>query len=324
MIIIALSFFLFLNFITLASEPVEIEWVSGSVGGGWYSMAAGIAELIKEFAPEITIKVLPGGGMANPIRVGSGEVMLGWGVNPFDYMSFNGIAEYKDSSPNLRAIGASFSDSAIHVVVDKDFPYNTVDDVIKNKMSIRIATEKYGSSDEFTFRKFLEYFGYTEDDVKKWGGEVFHTGYAEMTNMFKDRHVDMAFFNMGPPGSNVLEMAVSRHIKILQFSKEVVQYFADKYKYESGEKALLKKEMYPNILEEDVLNPGQAVEITCNAELPDEVVYKITKIICENTDRLAQIAVKMEVFKPSEGWKLVAVPLHPGAEKYYKEMGYMK
>ncbi|MBA7578382.1 hypothetical protein ES708_20244 [subsurface metagenome] len=142
--------------------------------------------------------------------------------------------------------------------------------------------------------------------------------------MFKDKHVDLAFFNMGPPGANVLEMAVGRDIKLLQFSKEVVQYFADEYGYESGEKAFLRKEFYPNILEEDVLNPGQAVEITCNAELPDEVVYKITKIICENMDRVVQIAVKMEVFEPSEGWKYVSVPLHPGAEKYYKEMGYLK
>ncbi|MBA7578381.1 hypothetical protein ES708_20243 [subsurface metagenome] len=76
-IIVTLLFFLLLNFTILASERIEIEWVAGSLGGGRYTMAAGLSELIKEFAPEIVIRTLPGGGMANPIRVGSGEVMLG-------------------------------------------------------------------------------------------------------------------------------------------------------------------------------------------------------------------------------------------------------
>lgn len=56
-------------------------------------------------------------------------------------------------------------------------------------MPVRIVLQAGGSSEEFTLRKILEYYGYTYDDVNSWGAKVLFVGYAEEINMFKDRHV---------------------------------------------------------------------------------------------------------------------------------------
>lgn len=61
-----------------------------------------------------------------------------------------------------------------------------------------------------------------------------------------------------------------------------------------------------------------------NKDVPDEVVYTILKIFDENIEQVYQIDRTNRYFIPEDGWKNVAVPLHPGAEKYYKEAGYME
>ena len=61
-----------------------------------------------------------------------------------------------------------------------------------------------------------------------------------------------------------------------------------------------------------------------NKDVPDNIAHAIIKIICENTEELYKINPANKNFLPETGWKNVALPLHPGAEKYYKEAGYMK
>jgi TRAP-type uncharacterized transport system substrate-binding protein len=60
--------------------------------------------------------------------------------------------------------------------------------------------------------------------------------------------------------------------------------------------------------------------------LPNEVAYAVTKALCENRDALAKGHAGLKYFNPQVGWKPenLGIPLHPGAEKYYKEKGWMK
>ena len=57
----------------------DFEFVSSSATGGWYTMAAGIAALVKDENPEMQIRVVPGGGLANPTRMGNNQSQMGWG-----------------------------------------------------------------------------------------------------------------------------------------------------------------------------------------------------------------------------------------------------
>ena len=66
-----------------------------------------------------------------------------------------------------------------------------------------------------------------------------------------------------------------------------------------------------------------AGELIINKDVPEDVAYTIIKILCENIEEVHKINPANKNFDPKTGWKNVAVPLHPGAEKYYKEAGYM-
>ena len=54
-------------------KPVTMTWVAGGVGGGWYVQAGGIARMIAESEPNLILKVVPGGGVVNPVRVSKGK-----------------------------------------------------------------------------------------------------------------------------------------------------------------------------------------------------------------------------------------------------------
>ena len=73
----------------------------------------------------------------------------------------------------------------------------------------------------------------------------------------------------------------------------------------------------------DVPAVPTAAELLVSKDVPDIVAYTILKIIGDNIEEVHKINNKNQTFLPETGWKGVAVPLHPGAERYYKENGFM-
>ena len=87
---------------------------------------------------------------------------------------------------------------------------------------------------------------------------------------------------------------------------------------------VIPKSVYPDMLDKDLVSPVMGTVVICHKSIPDDAVYAITKSICENADQLPQIHKSMRIFNPKTAWKNMPAPLHPGAEKYYKEAGYLK
>src|SRR4051812_3717259 len=90
--------------VTPAAAQQSLTWTAGAVGGGWYAISGGMAELLREKA-QLNIKVIPGGGVQNPPLVQKGEADLGMGLPPLLQLAMNGDQEtYKGMKmPDLRA-----------------------------------------------------------------------------------------------------------------------------------------------------------------------------------------------------------------------------
>lgn len=311
-----------INDMARAEKEVRLTWIAGGVGGGWYVMAAGVAKIIEEKAPHIKISVVPGGGVANQPVVGTNKAEIGWALPPFAVAARTGTDPYTEKFEDIMAVGGSFSDNFQHDMAAVDTGVTTLRGLVEYSKPIRIGPGRIGVSGEFTFRKVLEeYFRSSYDDIKKKGGKVFHTGYPEIATNLKDRHIDFANINIAPPASVILEANIGRKLRLLPWPDDILKMMKEKYRFGIG---TIKKEWYADILTEDVPTSTMGTAIIVHKSVEDDVVYQITKIMCENSDRLPAIHKSMEVFKPATAWMDMPAPLHPGAIRYYKEKGYMK
>lgn len=310
-------------------KPVTLTWIAGGVGGGWYAQAGAVAALINEKEPKISIKVIPGGGVVNPVRVSLGEADLGWGITFVDKMAYLGSAPlYEKPNPKVRAIGGYFGYYHIHFVADAAKGLSTVQefvDLIKSGKPVRVAIPMKGTSDLPIVEEILRFYGITLDDIKKAGGEYFHAVYADMISLYKDRHVDFVITHLSIPGAAVTEMFSSRKSVLLAVSNECIDYMHEKLGTVGRETGLcvIPANTYPDF-GRDVPAVTTAGELLVNADVPEIVVYTITKILCENLEELYKAHPANKTFVPESAWQHVAVPLHPGAERYYREKGYMK
>lgn len=331
--LLAMTAFIVCGMATLtAAEELQsttMTWVAGGVGGGWYAQAGGLARLITEKEPKIILKVVPGGGVVNPVRLSKGKDGLAWGVTFVDKMAYTGMAPvYKEAHPNVRSMGGIFGISYIHVLASADQKMKTVQDLadaVKAGKKVKVAAPMKGTSDLPLIKQILAFYGISFEDIEKAGGQIQQAVYADMVSLYKDRHVDFVFTHLALPGAAITEMTMSRDSVLLETSKECI----DKLAKELGTidtasgKAQIKGDTYKNN-PNDVPAVPTAAELLVSKDVPEIVAYTILKVIGDNIEEVHKINNKNKTFLPETGWKGVAVPLHPGAERYYKESGFMK
>jgi TRAP transporter TAXI family solute receptor len=225
-----------LALLTPVAAQQSMTWTAGAVGGGWYAISGGMAELLREKAG-LNIKVIPGGGTQNPVLVQKGEAELGMGLPPLLGAAMRGEDPYKDQKmADLRALAGNMSLNTFHFYVAADSPYAkmTVEEIVKGKKPIRVATSKPGSSDVWVFEKVMEFYGLcapgkTDDCYKSWeaaGAKFFRGSYSEQAGAFKDRNVDGTFTFLALPGASITEASVGRDLKLLAFPKPLIDFLS--------------------------------------------------------------------------------------------------
>lgn len=297
-----------------------IEWTSGQLGGGWYSMSSGLANIIKKDNPDFNIKVVPGGGTANPTKVNRGRSQLGWGLDTFTFQAHTGTVLFDGKKhEDLRTIGMSFSDVYTHFIRAEDAKYTTIEEVLTGK-DVKIGVIQRGSSGEQAFRWILEANNTDYDTLrKKQGFKINHGSFSELSSQFKDGQVDYVFGNLGLPGSVVIEMNQSRPVGFVNFGVEQLSKLYSNYGFLD---ARIPANTYSNVAQ-DASTIKMSTTLMVSSKVSDDTVYKITKSICEDQNALSTIHNSMSVFDCKTAMQSAPAPIHPGAAKYYSEQGYM-
>ncbi len=292
----------------------------GGLGGVWYTIFSGIAELVKEKDPGIVIRVVPGGGLIAVQKVGEGASEFGFGFPWTVADARAGRDPFKAALPDVRGVMSNFGNGYLQFVVDKKFGATSMDEIFQKKMPIRIAVDRVGTTDELALRRVLAFYKLTYEDLAKAGGKATHAGYNDQATLFKDRQVDALFQNIAIPSSSVLEAKVGRDILLLGFPPELMDHMYKQYAFVVGK---IPAGSY-GIVERDLSSPASPTMMTANGKVSADVVYRVVKILAENPDRVRKIHDSVKDFDPTTAWKDLGAPLHPGAEKYYREKGWMK
>jgi TRAP transporter TAXI family solute receptor len=310
----------------------SLTWTAGAVGGGWYAISGGMAELMREKAG-LNIKVVPGGGTQNPVLVQKGEAEIGMGLPPLLQAALNGDDPYKGQKmADLRAVAGNMSLNTFHFYVGSESAYagQTMEEIFKGRKPIRLAISKPGSSDVWVFEKVMEFYGMcaggrVEECYKSWeaaGAKFFRGSYTEQAGAFKDRNVDGTFTFLALPGASITEASVGRTLKLVAFPEPLLAHLA---KFGLG-KGTIPAGTYPKASNgsEPVVSATMGTTVTVSSKMPDELAYTLAKTLNDNPDRVRKIHGSLADYEPAQGHLFLGVPLHPGAERYYREKGYLR
>ncbi len=303
--------------VSALAQQFNLTWTAGQLGGGWYAQAGGFVELIKSKDPKFNIKVVPGAGIQNMTKLQQGETEIAWGLPPFVAASYNGQDPYKDKHADMRLVVNGLGYVHIQFCVPADYPAKSIRDVFESKKPITIGTTPPGGSDEWVMRKVFEFYKTTYADVRSRGGKVILVSYSDLVTQYRDRNMDILFANLAVPGAAIQEASLARKMRILPMDDDLIKFMEG----HGLARGVIPKGTYKDVVNNDVDLPtiAMANTIVANAKTPSEAVYDFTKIVLNNVDAVRKIHPAFKDFTPKDAVKLANVPLHPGAEKAYKE-----
>jgi hypothetical protein len=151
--------------------------------------------------------------------------------------------------------------------------------------------------------------------------KINHVSYADAVSLMKDGHVEGYLLGTTIPASSIMDLAASKKIRLLSLPDDKIK---ELQKINAGYlKRIIPAGTYTGV-NYDVNGVGYFTHLVISAKLPEPLVYKITKVLTENVDRLGDVVKDMKGVTAKDLALDIGVPFHPGALKYYKEKGVIK
>jgi len=296
-----------------SKERLKLILATGPQGGAWYPLGGAMADVIQEHVPGSQVTVTPGGGITNVIMVGENQAQLAFGFPSDVLAATKGEDDFAGKIiTNIRAIAALYP-GVWHMAAPVDGAVKSVAD-LKGK---RLAVPPRGNTAEVMTRRIMAAYGLTYDDL----ANVSYVNFSDAADLFRDGHVDAVVGMSTVPFPALNDLATSKGINLISIDEDVMGPFIEQ-----------NPDFMPVTIpagsyageNDDVLTFGTMTLIITNAELSEEAGYAITKAFFEGKDKLVAVTKTMEQMTVEESWKTLGVPLHPGAERYFREAGGLK
>jgi hypothetical protein len=301
------------------TKAIEVTMLGGSPTGTWYMVTTGIGECVNKSYPGSIVQITPGGGAANPPRIGNNEVEMGMTHNILAFAAKNGKDPFEETFSNVEAVAAFYS-SAFQFVMDKSVGITTFDEIIENKMQVRISIDKPGSSAQVLFLRMLDEYGLGLEDLEGWGCKIYFKNFADSSKMLSDGLIDGFGINTLAPAPTIVESAISRDLVLLEINEEKVAALSEKFGYA----AFTVPENTYKFNDHDVNTLAATSILAVSSDVPADKVYKVTKSIVENLDYMHDVHVALKPLTPQALTQNLGVPMHRGAEQYYREAGIIE
>ncbi|MFZ3046863.1 MAG: TAXI family TRAP transporter solute-binding subunit, partial [Desulfatirhabdiaceae bacterium] len=250
--------------------------------------------------------------VANATLLGKGEIETAFVAADILDAGYKGIKQFEGKKMvNLRALGSLYPET-VQMVVRTGANMNTFAD-IKGKS---VSSGSPGSGQWQLLGDLLEAHGLTRADVKED-----YSSFAQSVEKIKDGNLDVSLITAGAPTASITELSNAHEIKILPLAGPGIDKLQAVQPYYA--KIVLPANTYK----------GQSTEVSTIAvraiwathdKLSDEMAYQLTKALYENTETLAKVHVMGKEITLKTALESISIPLHPGAERFYKEKGMVK
>ena len=290
---------------------------TGGQTGVYFVVGQSICRLVNRDTATTGLKCTApstGGSIANINAIKAGDMDMGVAQSDWQYHAYNGTSKFEADGKfdKLRAVFSVHSEP-FTVIARSDAGIESFDD-LKGK---RVNVGNPGSGQLATMEVVLAAKGWTMADFSL----ASELKPAEQAAALGDNKVDAIIYTVGHPNGSIQEAVSTVDAKIVPVTGEAIdKLVADNPFYAT---ATIPGGMYKGT-DADVQTFGVKATFVTSADVPDDVVYEVVKAVFDNFDRFKKLHPAFENLKESDMISGgLSAPLHPGAEKYYKEKGWM-
>jgi len=291
---------------------------TGGVTGVYYPTGGAICRLVNKGRKEHGIRCSvesTGGSIYNINTIREGELEFGVAQSDWQFHAYHGTSKFADKGPfeKLRAV-FSVHPEPFTVVARADAGIKTFED-LKGK---RVNIGNPGSGQRGTMEVLMAAMGWTTDDF----AQATELKAAEQSAALCDNQIDAMVYTVGHPSGSIKEATTSCDAVLVSVEGPAVDKLVSENPYYSY--AVIPGGMYrgnPN----DVKTFGVRATLVTSADVSEEAVYTVVKAVFDNFEDFKKLHPAFAHLKPEEMISAgLSAPLHPGAEKYYRERGWLK
>lgn len=290
---------------------------TGGVTGVYYPTGGAICRLVNKGRKEHGIRCSvesTGGSVYNINTVRAGELEFGVAQSDWQYHAYKGTSKFEEQGPfeKERAV-FSVHPEPFTLVARKGAGIGGFEDLKGKKVNVGNP----GSGQRATTEIVMEAFGMTMDDLAL----AAELKGSEMSQALCDGKIDAMIYTVGHPAAAITEAATTCDVEIVPVQGAPIDKLVGDNSYYRV--ATIPGGMYKGT-DSDVTTFGVGATFISSADVPDEVAYTVVKAVFDNFDDFKKLHPAFANLKEEEMIKDgLSAPLHPGAEKYYKERGWM-
>ncbi|MCF6094585.1 TAXI family TRAP transporter solute-binding subunit [Microaerobacter geothermalis] len=287
--------------------------LTGGTSGVYFPLGTTLAKVYSEQLGANATAQTTGASAENAAKISQKKAEVGFALADTVADAYQGIGKFEKSGAlsNLRGITALYS-NYMQLVTTKDSGITKLED-LKGK---RVVVGAAGSGTEIMANRILKAAGISYDDIN----EDF-LSFSEGIDGIKNGTVDAAFISSGLPNSGIMELATTKDVNLVPIPQEIVDIL--KKDYPAFTLDVIPAGTYKG-LDQDI--PSAVIKniLITYEELDEQAVYELTKTFFENLQALMDTHNAAKAIKLEKGPDGLPLPLHPGAEKYFKEKGVLK
>jgi len=296
-----------------AAQQKFITVLTGGQAGVYYPLGVALSQVYGKAVPDAKATVQATKASVenlNLLQAGRGEIAFTLGDSLSD--AWRGVEEagLKTQLAKLRAV-AGIYDNYIQIVANADAGIRTLAD-LKGK---RISVGAPRSGTELNARVILKAAGLTYADFAK----VEYLPFGESVELMKNRQLDVTLQSAGLGVASIRDLATAIKIVVVPIPADIVARTGDPA-YHPG---TIPANTYTGQTEA-VQTAAVKNFLVTHDGVPADVVYAMTKATFDNLDTLIAAHSAAKGIVRAEAIKGLPVPLHPGAERYYREVGLLK
>jgi TRAP transporter TAXI family solute receptor len=307
---VILSALLMFSACSKANAQKDYILATGGTSGTYYPFGGAIANIWNTKIDNMNVTAQATGASAENLRlINKGEAEFATVQNDVMDYAYHGTDMFAgEKLENVMTIGTMYPE-VVQIAASKASGIKSIAD-FKGK---RISVGDAGSGVEFNAKQILEGYGLSFDDIKKS-----NLSFKESAEGLQNGTLDACFITAGVPNSALQELAFTAGLILIPVDGEAADKICQKYGFYT--KTVIPADTYKGT-ESDTAALAIKATLAVSSKLDEEIVYEMTKALFENLDELAQGHAKGKEVSAEKAVTGVSVPFHPGAKKYFKEIG---